>query len=711
MTGELSQDSSKPQDTSQDSGVSSEGQLSNPTGENAVVQSNQKYPTVTNQNSQSNKKYDLGVLFVHGIGNQKSGDTFSAIYPSIRDEFNSDSSLKYREVSRPSNGLTEAVGEIYYENIVKNVIFRELNWNKKYSSPVNMVSKRKSLVLVKEWIVDKVGRTHIGASLIGGIRLVLNVVNCFLLLLYFLGMKIISSRVYSFIFSLSSFFLLLFLGDKLISIFSNFQKITPEDRFTLYFSVVLLLTPIFLFFIIWSRWDKWLEYKKWILTFIAIFGILVFIVHDVEIVWKVIVWAWKIITWVLSVILGIFVSLIVLFPFLEWWRIKPLWEQINDSADYIRTGSEFGYLQAVEVGIKNLMKESDKVIVVAHSMGEYLTYNSLKRNIANIDCEKVQLIGVGGGLGLVSLMGSLRASGGGGKYSIEKSTFLSLGAALQVFILLGGFTISVLCLICDLHRSLPLLAGNETLHHYFESDIPNPYIPFETSNRVFNIISHSVFFVIFLAIGFFIEKIISIDIIGDNRLKFFKYSHFLDPVGNLAGFYYGKVADKAITPNSSFAHSIRSYFTAGELGVKSTARHMSKHIYMRRRIVQHIVSTVYENPDILQKKTRSLKDIIVEGISCVIIAVVVTAIFGNMNLKLIFAFLPLLAVFNYLILKIFVWIRVVAETTRDMSRGPGGSGDTFWDVLFWFLACLLIYFMTDIVVLIAIDNILSINIK
>ena len=706
MAEEPRQNSSRLQETSPDSGSSSKGQLSNPAGENVAAQSNQESQPSGSQNNQNNKKYDLGVLFVHGIGNQKSGDTFSAIYPSIRDEFNSDSYLKYREVSRPSNGSTEAVGKIYSGNIVKNVIFRELNWNKKYSSPVNVASKRTKLALVKEWIVDKVGRTHIGASLIGGIRLALNAVNCFLLLLYFLGMKIISSRVYNFIFSLSSFFLFLFLGDKLISIFSNFQKITPEDRFTLYFSVILLLAPIFLFFIIWSRWDKWLNYRT--LIFMVQFGTLVFIVRDVEIVWNVI-------AWVSIVILGIFASLIILFPFLEWWRIKPLikplWEQINDSADYVRTGSEFEYLQAVEVGIKNLMKESDKVIVIAHSMGEYLTYNSLKRNIASIDCEKVQLIGVGGGLGLVSLMGSLRASGGGGKYSIEKSTFLSLGAALQVFIILGGFTISVLCLIFDLHRSLPLLAGNETLHHYFESDIPNPYIPFETSNRVFNIISHSVFFVIFLAIGFFIEKIISIDIIGDNRLKFFKYSHFLDPVGNLAGFYYGKVADKAITPNSSFAHSIRSYFTAGELGVKSTARHMSKHIYMRRRIVQHIVSTVYENPDILQKKTRSLKDIIVEGISCVIITVVVTAIFGNMNLKLIFAFLPLLAVFNYLILKIFVWIRVVAETTRDMSRGPGGSGDTFWDVLFWFLACLLIYFMTDIVVLIAIDNILSINIK
>ena len=42
MAEDLPQDSSRPQETSQDSGVSSERQLSNPTGENTVEQNNQK---------------------------------------------------------------------------------------------------------------------------------------------------------------------------------------------------------------------------------------------------------------------------------------------------------------------------------------------------------------------------------------------------------------------------------------------------------------------------------------------------------------------------------------------------------------------------------------------------------------------------------------------------------------------------------------------
>ena len=84
MAEELSQDSSKPQETSQDSGVSSEGQLSSPTGENTAAQNSQKSQAVTNQNSQSNKKYDLGVLFVHGIGKQKPGDTFETMFWPIK---------------------------------------------------------------------------------------------------------------------------------------------------------------------------------------------------------------------------------------------------------------------------------------------------------------------------------------------------------------------------------------------------------------------------------------------------------------------------------------------------------------------------------------------------------------------------------------------------------------------------------------------------
>lgn len=168
MAEDLPQDSSKPQETSPDSGVSSEGQLSNLMGKNSEVQSNQKPQAQTKQNNQNNKKYDLGVLFVHGIGSQQKGDTFKAIYPSIRDEFNSNGRFKYRELSKISDESFEVIGEISDGKSTKKVIFRESNWNKKYSSPVNMVSKRKSLVLVKEWIVDKVGHTHIGASLIGG---------------------------------------------------------------------------------------------------------------------------------------------------------------------------------------------------------------------------------------------------------------------------------------------------------------------------------------------------------------------------------------------------------------------------------------------------------------------------------------------------------------------------------------------------------------
>ncbi|WP_294627452.1 hypothetical protein, partial [uncultured Rothia sp.] len=79
MAEELPQNSSRPQATSQDSGVSSEGQLSNSTGKSATVQSNQNSQAPTTQNNKNNKKYDLGVLFVHGIGTQKPGDTFNAM--------------------------------------------------------------------------------------------------------------------------------------------------------------------------------------------------------------------------------------------------------------------------------------------------------------------------------------------------------------------------------------------------------------------------------------------------------------------------------------------------------------------------------------------------------------------------------------------------------------------------------------------------------
>lgn len=114
MAEELSQDSLRPQDTSQDSGVSSKGQLSNPTGENTATQNKQKSQVVTKHNNQNNKKYDLGVLFVHGIGNQEEGQTFEAMYDSIKDELSSDRNISFSQISRntsEASGTVSRAGE------------------------------------------------------------------------------------------------------------------------------------------------------------------------------------------------------------------------------------------------------------------------------------------------------------------------------------------------------------------------------------------------------------------------------------------------------------------------------------------------------------------------------------------------------------------------------------------------------------------------
>lgn len=101
------QDSSGSQETSQDSGVSYEGQLFNPTGENTIVQSNQNSQVPTTQNNQNNKKYDLGVLFVHGIGFQNPGDTFKTIFWPIKER------LEELIAHKTSNGATNLT-DLYY---------------------------------------------------------------------------------------------------------------------------------------------------------------------------------------------------------------------------------------------------------------------------------------------------------------------------------------------------------------------------------------------------------------------------------------------------------------------------------------------------------------------------------------------------------------------------------------------------------------------
>lgn len=724
MAEDMLQDSSGSQKTSQDSGVIAGVQSSNSTGKSATV-----------QNNQSNKKYDLGVLFVHGIGNQQKGDTFKAIYPSIRDEFNSSGRFKYRELSKISDESFEVIGEISDGKSTKKVIFRESNWNAESLNHANEINDKNILFIIKEWTVNMIIRyIPCGCALnklFHRLYLCLNkifylffgFINFLLMLLYFMGMKIVASRTHSFIFTMSTVALFLFLGNKLelLDFFHNSHRISLEDRGSILISILMLMSPIFIFFLLWAGWVEWsssLKGKNLVSNLIISIkkirwsdilslakkplSIGLFIFLAMGVLYALFP------EWTLAP-LGVITSNIILFLCFEGKRvIMPLWNQINKSADYVRTGDEFNYLQAVEQDIKRLAKDSGKIIVVAHSMGEYLSYNSLKRNIVNMDCKEVQLIGVGGGLGLVSLMGSLRASNRFGKYSIIKSIFLSFGAASLVLIILGGYTISSWGLVFDFYRVLPLISGKQTWDFYMGSNIVNPFIPFETSSWVFNIIFHILFIFIFSVMGIFVEKTVGIDMVSNNNLKFFKYSHFLDPVGNFAGFYYGNIAEKTITPNGSFAHSVRSYFVADEAG-KSAQQYISKYVYMRKRVVHHIASTVYEDPSILQGKTHSRLDSIIEMLSC-FVALFFAMLSLKLNINTFLAFLPLVAVFNYLIVKIFSWLRVVAETTRESPVVSAGKMDKILSLIVWFITCSLINFLIDIEIIVSIDNILSINV-
>ena len=126
MAEESPQNSSGFQEISQDSGVSSEVQLSNSTGKSVAVQSNQNSQAPAIQNNQNNKKYDLGVLFVHGIGTQKPGDTFNAMYNTIEQEFSLRRDISLNVLS--STNHSEVVS-VSHANKSKNILFKESHWN------------------------------------------------------------------------------------------------------------------------------------------------------------------------------------------------------------------------------------------------------------------------------------------------------------------------------------------------------------------------------------------------------------------------------------------------------------------------------------------------------------------------------------------------------------------------------------------------------
>lgn len=118
MAEDLPQDSSKHQEMSGSPDVNAGEQTVNSVEDIEVAQGSQGNRTRTNH-----KKYDLGVLFVHGIGFQKPGDTFNAIYPSIKNEFNSNRNYEYSDLMRGTKSNPEAESNITYNGITKKYFF------------------------------------------------------------------------------------------------------------------------------------------------------------------------------------------------------------------------------------------------------------------------------------------------------------------------------------------------------------------------------------------------------------------------------------------------------------------------------------------------------------------------------------------------------------------------------------------------------------
>lgn len=203
MAEDMPQDSSRPQETSQDSGVIVEVQSSNSTGKSVAVQSNQNSQAPTTQNNQNNKKYDLGVLFVHGIGFQNPGDTFKTIFWPVKKR------LEELITHKASNGATNLT-HLYYgatnnapligvdmevidSRSRKNIAFRESYWHE-----ANINKK--------------------GINFLGNINTIQAVLRLFFL-------KILQPRVSTIIFTIfagfiirslsSSYFLSIFEGDEI----------------------------------------------------------------------------------------------------------------------------------------------------------------------------------------------------------------------------------------------------------------------------------------------------------------------------------------------------------------------------------------------------------------------------------------------------------------------------------------------------------------
>lgn len=329
MAEDLPQDSSRPQESTKQSSNIVEEQPFTQAEEANIEQNIQSSQAQVTHSSQSNKKYDLGVLFVHGIGLQKPGDTFEEMYEPIKEEIGENKEISFSELSKSN---TEAMCEVVNKGSQgeakrADVIFRESNWNG---------SGGKSNTPTGRW-----------EYLIGALKAILYIVHALGNAILFGGLRVILGII---------------LGLYAIKHITEIYEFLTVFTYIGYFLVGALI--ICIIFLVWKYFDVVLK------------------------------------------VFNLFKSRKVLVFLKDKIYLLVIWyQQINNVVTYGYTQKANGYIQQITDDICKIQSESKKVMIVAHSMGGFLSFEVLK-SLISIPPNTIYFNGVGSGIGPVKVLRS-----------------------------------------------------------------------------------------------------------------------------------------------------------------------------------------------------------------------------------------------------------------------------------------------------------------
>lgn len=481
MTEELSQDSSRPQETSKDSGVSSEGRLSNPTGESVAVQSNQNSQASTTQNNQNNKKYDLGVLFVHGIGDQQKGDTFKAMYEPIKKELEENKEILFVELNKT---ITEARCPVIEmgqskKNKRADVIFRESHWNNlngKVNSK-NYISNAGSLVgfVISLFIGSLKALNYLLISLLAAC------VSHVKFLTAFISLFVIISYIYK----------------------GRFSQDGVDALIGAVITVIVALIIIYLYWLYKKGFKKGLRNSFLMLIKILRKIIDIFIVLcDVK-------------SWVRLFIKIKSIAILLIWLYVQIDEISNGKTNRNNPVIIVRND------------IQKLYNSCSSVIVIAHSMGAYLSVMAI-HHMQNLGRDKINLITFGSGFAPVSLLRDLNGS----RY--RKIRFFVKN--LLIFFTLMGSMYSFIFFTVLAYQGMPLGKSYGLLTLFYAATF---YILYKNSINE-------------------LSKSQAVDIGGN--IAWQNHSFTSDLVGNSVSLLHSEGRSRLIPAFNPFAHSIKSYF-------------------------------------------------------------------------------------------------------------------------------------------------------